>query len=439
MASLGIRDVSVVFASRVAVAVGGLALQSCLAWFLGTSGRGSYAVCVMYTMLLSTLCTFGVDGSAQYFVASRKLSISEGISALVSLEAVGAILGLVGGIALLYLPIEFFNKASHAAFIIAVAAIPAQMLLGSLELTLAAQREFSFAALISATNMLLRLILTVVLVRVVQLGVHGALVANLLTFTLGGLAILTFLRRRHHLHWVAPSWAHLRRMLGYGGRYYFAAFGMIVNFQIGSIMIAFFASRDDVGLFHSAVTLIVQVIMISDVVGSVIHPRIASEPGGRPELAAQSARIVGMICGGIILVFLIVAKPTVGLLLSPEFLPTVPVLWILGPGVVYRAATKVFVHYLKATDRPGVFSVSTIFGALVNLTLLAVLLPVMGLEGAALAMTIGYLCTGTVLMRSFLKHSGMSFAHCWRVRRGDFDLLVRAMGQIQRRALRRDR
>ena len=55
-------------------------------------------------------------------------------------------------------------------------------------------------------------------------------------------------------------------------------------------------------------------------------------------------------------------------------------MWILAPGVIFRAGTKVLVHYFSATDHPGVCSGSAVISMVVNLTLLLILLPRVGLE-----------------------------------------------------------
>lgn len=433
----GIRDVSVTFGSLIAAVVFGLALQSCLAWFLGPAGRGSYAVCLMYMLLLSVICTFGVDGAAQYFVASKNFSVSEGVSALLTLEAAGSVLAIAVGLGTVYwLPLEFFEKASGKSFFVAVVAVPWHICMLSLLLILAAKGEFPFRALITVVQALVRLAATVLFVKILPWGVMGAVLASLITFAMGSVMVLVFLRRRYQLHWVRPTWERIRLMLGYGGRYYLAAFGTLVHFQIGVLMVALFAAEDEIGVFSAGVTMITYVIIVSDVVGGVIHPRIARDPGGRPELAAQCARLVGVVSMGIVLVLVVLAKPLVPVYLGPDFLPAVPIIWILAPGVVYRAGTKVLAYYMKATDHPGVFSASTITSVVVNLGLLLILLPIMGLNGAALAMSAGYICGGTVVVVGFRKFSGLSFAGSWLPRKADLTLFSDSFRKIRAKVLR---
>lgn len=433
--SSGLRDVSVTFGSRIAIVLLGLALQSCLAWLLGPAGRGSYAVCMMYTTLLGIACTVGVDAASQYFVASKEFSLSDAVSVLLVLETIGAALAIVGGLAAVCLPLEFFAKAPRISYFIAVLSAPWHMWVLSLLMILTATRDYPFRAAAAITQALLRLVGTVVLVGVAGLGVNGAVAANLLAFAVVTLMILGFLRRRYQLHWVRPTWGKIRRTLGYGGRYYIAAFGTLVNVQIGVIMMAFLASPDDIGLFQAGSSFILYVVMISDSVGTVIHPRIAADPRGRPELAAQSVRLVGIVCGCIVLLLATFARPIVSVLLSPQFLPVVPVIWILAPAVIYRAGTKVLVHYFTATDHPGIFSASIITSTAVNFALLLILLPKMGLQGAAWAMSIAYFCGGTLLVAAFWRLSGLSLAASFLPQRADWTFVLNLYTRASRVAL----
>jgi len=381
-------------------------------------------VCMTYTMLLGVCFTFGLDGASQYHVASKKLSVSEGISAMLCLLAVGIFVAIVGGLAAINLPLEFFKKASGTALILSVVSVPLFIWSGALLLLLAALREFPCQALLTSTMSFVRLVGTFIAIGLFSWGVIGAVAANMAALSVTvGLAV-AFLLKRHRLHWVRPSWQRLRDLIGYGGRYYFAAFSTLVNFQIGAIMVAFFATEGEIGLFTQITTLVVYVILVSDVIGGVIHPRMASDRGGRPELAAQGSRMAGYVATGVLVVLAVFAKPIVAMLFSPKFLPAVPLIWILVPGVIVRASTKVLVHYMSATDRPGIFSISAITSAGVNFILLLVLLPTMGLDGAAWAMSIAYLCGGLVLLVAFRIYSGLSLRRSWLPQRADWDLVL---------------
>ena len=140
-------------------------------------------------------------------------------------------------------------------------------------------------------------------------------------------------------------------------------------------------------------------------------------------MVAQAARLSAMTAGVALLVLALVAKPLVRVVLSPSFLPAVPLVWIIIPGIFLRASTMVMAAYFMGTDRPAVCSVSVGLGTVSNLLLLLVLLPTMGLAGAAWAMTGGYLVSSLILALSFARASGQGLRETWLPTREDVRLL----------------
>ena len=89
-----------------------------------------------------------------------------------------------------------------------------------------------------------------------------------------------------------------------------------------------------------------------------------------------------------------------------------------------RSAAKIIVPYLNGTNHPGVFSIATLCSTVTNLVLLLVLLPRMGLVGAAWAMTAGSFVGTAILVYSFARFSGLTLVQTWRPRAEDFAFLL---------------
>ena len=121
---IGIHDFSVTFAGKLVTIVTVLGTQSCLAWFLGPEGRGSYAVCVIFATVLSTIFVIGCDVASLYFVASGRFSISEGLTYSLIYGGLGSLLAIAAGLGILQLDFPFLSKAGRAAFHLALLSIP---------------------------------------------------------------------------------------------------------------------------------------------------------------------------------------------------------------------------------------------------------------------------------------------------------------------------
>ena len=189
----------------------------------------------------------------------------------------------------------------------------------------------------------------------------------------------------------------------------------------------FFATRDEIGLFAVALQLTITAVTIPDALAMVLMPRVAVDKAGKRELITQSVRIVTVICGVPLLLLVIFAKPIINVVFSPVFLPAATLVRILAVGVVVRCACKVFESYLLGIDRPGVISLGTGIGTFVNIICLWLLLPVVGLSGAAFAVVAGYLTNSAILTYGFVRISGIHLNQIWVFKVSDWNPLKNAI------------
>ena len=105
----GLHDFSLTFTAKLVTIITVLGTQSCLAWFLGPEGRGSYAVCVIFAMVLSTFFVIGCDVASLYFVASGRFSISEGLTYTLIYGGIGSLLAMAVGLGILQFDFPFLS------------------------------------------------------------------------------------------------------------------------------------------------------------------------------------------------------------------------------------------------------------------------------------------------------------------------------------------
>jgi O-antigen/teichoic acid export membrane protein len=431
----GTKDTITIFTAKIITLLVGIGMQSCLAWFLAPDGRGSYAVCLIFASLLGVLCGFGIDVAVQYYVASKKMSVSEGVSVALSYAAAGSLLAVSLGIIMMQMHLSFFTKASQESFYLALLFIPISMLTSFFPLLLIGLRQFKWMAIFSIIQSVVQLVGVIFLVWVFGLGVNGALGAILFTGLIVIVLNFILLHKKYGVILAWPSINHLHVIFLYGIRYYFARFSNILNFRIGTIILAFFVSRAEIGFFAVATQLMAYVIVIPDVLSNVLMPRIAADSNGRASLVAQSVRLSGTACGAIIIMLLLISKPLVQILLSPAFLPIVPLMWILAPGIFVRSISKIMIPYFNGTNHPGISSIAVVSGVATNLVFLAILLPIMGLSGAAWAMTLGYFVSSFILITKFHLMSSLTFVDVWKYKRKDITLLTDIVRKIQPKAV----
>jgi len=430
--AVGARQTAVSLATEVARIGLMMVATVLLARILGPAGRGSYAACTVFAALLTVIFFLGTDVGCLYFVGSRRFSVSEGVAHVVLSGLMFAVVAVAAGAVLVRMPWEFFHKASPTAFYVALALIPINFLSLTLLRMLIQVRQFTWYGILSTGRHLVYLAALVVIVWVLDLGVVGALVAMLASSVIGLVPVLALMRRKYDLRWVWPTRTSLWRVLHYGVRSYFSKVSNLVNMQVGTIVLAMFAPKEDLGFFAVAMALASRFEIVPLALGNVLFVRAAVGPRGRPELVARCVRMSAVVVGVVLAVAAAAVYPAFRLVL-PEFMPSVTVIWILMVGEWARCACKLFQPYLGATDRPGISSIAVVSGVAVNIGLLPFLLPWLGIDGAALAVTASYLVSSAILTLSFWRLSGMGLVETLRPRRADLDMALTAIRHMLKR------
>jgi len=432
----GTKDTAIALGSRLGVLAFGIGIQSALAWLLGTDGRGSYAVCLIFATILGIIFTFGTDRAGQYFVASGRMGRSEGVKSSLVLLIFGAALAVLVGRALMTFDFAFFQKAERSSFLIALGIIPFVGLTNAFALFFVGLRRFKWMAVVQVVNVAVHFAATLVLVIGLRLGVDGALLSIIIAGLVTTVVSLWLLRKEGALESCRRTAEGYRGLLSYGLRFFVAKLSNVFHFRIGTMILAFFIEPSGIGLFAAASALVMRVTIVPKAVETALFSRVAGHREGRPELVAQAGRASAVVAGVALGILAAVAVPLVRVLLSDEFLPAVPLIWIIMPGVFLRASTLAYSAYFMGTNRPAVCSVAVGVGTLVNVGVLLWLLPVIGLKGAAWAMTAGYLVSAVILVASFRRATGQPIGETWALRREDFALL-RDVPRYLRRAGRK--
>ena len=427
----GLKDAGLAFSSNIGVTLVAIGTQSCLAWFLGPEARGSYAVCLIFGSLLGAIFAVGLDAAIQYYVAAKKMTVSDGLSVAFFLVLTGGFCAVLSGLLLMSFDTEYFDKADSLSFEIALIYLPVSMLVGFLPRLMVGLRDFIGMGVYSIVQAIVQLIVMFVAIGVLELGINGALSAMVLSGVITIALELLYLRKKYKFEFIKPNFHHIKIVIHYGLRHHFARLSNIVNFQMGAIILAFFATREEIGYFTVASALMGYVVQIPGALGKALLPRVAESKKGQSSLVALSSRMSGIICGLLIIFIILVREPLINIVFSPSFSAVIPLLILLAPGMFVRSISKVMVPYFNGTAKPQITSYAVVSGIIVNIGALYILYPIMGLEGAALSMTAGYFVSSAISLYYFSKLSGQSYAEILIPRKSDLEYALTAFNKLK--------
>ncbi len=419
----GIKDLVFSFGARFITIFSALGVQICLAWFLGTAGRGSYAVCILFSGLLGIIFFMGCELAGVYFVSSKRFSLSEGVIYTLIYGGIGSALAIATGLILMQFHLAFFEKASRPELYLALASIPGFLYFTVFSQLFTSIGRFGWFSAITLLRGLSLFFFTPIFLWVLDAGTPGAIMAIIVSDLLVVTVCLYIFRTKFGLRPIHPRLKNLLAMLHYGARYSIGVISNQFNFRIGTLILAFFATRDEIGIYALAVGLTIQMQILPDAVKTVLIPRSSSDEEGMKDLVARCARLTAVASFLMLAGLVLLADLILGIIFPESFAPAAPLIRILALGFFIRTLGKALEPYLIGQNRPGIISISVATGMAVNIICLFILLPRLGLPGAAWSVVFNYLVSSIILIFFFNRYSGMSWTETWRFQSSDFAFL----------------
>jgi O-antigen/teichoic acid export membrane protein len=176
-----------------------------------------------------------------------------------------------------------------------------------------------------------------------------------------------------------------------------------LNAQLGQLVLSQTVPPADLGRYAIALSLTLLPMPLVWAIGNVAFPRLAALSG--PAAATRRLQLLAVagsaaIAAGMLVPLGAVAYWIVPLTFGEDYRGAVPLLWILIPGAIFSACGQVMADLLRGTNRLTAIATAQGLAAFILVVLLAVLLPVAGVMGAAIASTVSYGSAFTMMIRS---------------------------------------
>jgi O-antigen/teichoic acid export membrane protein len=181
---------------------------------------------------------------------------------------------------------------------------------------------------------------------------------------------------------------------------------LLVNLRFDFVIVEVIAGPAALGIYAVASKYAELLRLPSDAVLWVAYPRFARGGGGAPVAAARATMRRAGLCvaaGAIPLAGLSIV--VIPLLFGAAFAPAVVPACILLVGLAGEGVAAVAIAYLYGQGMPGMASTGVGVGVVVTVALDLLLIPGMGIVGAALASTAAYLSTTLACVGFFVLQS----------------------------------
>jgi len=376
------------FAARVLTAGLSFAVVWLTARYLGAAGRGQVSLFVTDMSALVLLAGLVGGSSLVYLVPRRNVwhLLLPAYAWAVVVSGLGA-----GAVALL--------RAAAPSYALQLAGVTLVQILLSVNtsLLLGRRREQAFNVLTTVQAALLVLALVVAFGPFQWPSVQAYYVANYLACGLPWLVSTTLLLRlpdtwRHSAHQKARRCATLRELARHSRGAHFSNLVTFANYRFGYYAVAYLAGAKPLGVLSVGVALAEAIWLIPRSTALIQYVALvnAANKQEQTHAALGSSRLTLLATAAAVLVLAAVPGAWLAAVFGPEFGTAHEVIVALAPGIFINGAGMQASSYFSGTARYGVNNRAALLGLALTVPLSLLLVPRLGMVGAALAMSASY-------------------------------------------------
>ena len=404
-----IADVAILLSNVVSSLIGARAL--------GPAGRGDLLVIVLWPPVMAMLAGLGLPTAYRYWMAKEPHRVSYLFSNAVVYTIVVGVLSVLA--ADLIVPHLVGQRSPQVMMLLRIyqVNIPAALFLDLMRGLLEGTRRFGWAGAARMIFFGVQATGFAVLWSVGRLTVTTAMITMIAAQATSMLLALIAVWHQLRPSW-QPSWAEFKISLGYAVRDYPGGVADFTTLRLDQLVLAGMASNVAIGLYVVAVRLSEMTTLAADAIADALMPEVAaSKAENRAELLWARSFRLAIYMHAVLLVPLWLGAPLIlRVLFGETFVPATGALrWLLVAAAVWSLGSIV-ISGLRGFGYPGLSTLARFSAAAVTTVALVILLPRLGIAGAAIASLIGYSVMLVIALFALTKKRQLRLWSCLRPR-----------------------
>jgi O-antigen/teichoic acid export membrane protein len=223
-------------------------------------------------------------------------------------------------------------------------------------------------------------------------GVYGALLAYFVGMFVRLIPAANMAMTGVRVNFADKWFARTRQLARYSAASFMFTLMVALVFRIDAFIVGSMLGFDDLGKYSISVAFAELALMLPSSIGTALFASLPRQTAtDRVSQLQVTTRYVVLLTILICAALAAISSPLVRALMGEAYSASVAPLLILLPGVVAMATNYVFANFFAGSGLPhagaGVFA----FGLVVNVCANLLLIPILGINGAALASSISYI------------------------------------------------
>lgn len=408
------------FGTSVATTSFSIAISIITARYLGPYGKGVISLLILIPIFVITFGRLGIGHSINYYAS--KVPKDQLIStSLVLSIIVGLVFSIIAVPGIYLLRNVFFKGITAPQILLACSLIPFAFLFEYLPCLFQGFYEIKTRNMLIALGPLINLVLLVMLVIILKLNLWGAIIAYVAANIIAVFVSLCFVLKELEIKKIRPDFGLMKNLLRYGFQSHIGLIFKELNYRGDMLLVSYFLNPSAVGYYAIAVNIAEMLWKLPEAVGTVLLPKIAKMDKEealsftplvfRTILVPMAASCLGILLFGKYLILIAFGK---------DFLPSAPVLLLLLPGILAMAFWKIIANSLIGLGYAIKYSITSGVALVTMIVFDVILIPRIGLKGAAIASSISYLVATAFIVFLYVRLTNSSYKALLVPQKSDF-------------------
>lgn len=376
--------------------------EICFARLLGPAPRGLISLCLMAVAFGAMVGSLGTEATVVVWISKYRGDPKSAWFPAVMLWVVSGSLLASSAWGVLYWGVHpsFLKGITPPLAFLVLGSIPITVLFSVLMAVLVGEERFYLRSLIALANRAAALLAFLIIVFPLGRGAETAIMGNLV-----GLLVALGIAASALPHFFRNAWQLLQAQkqlvptIFFGIRGQAGTLASFFSYRLDVFVVNYFLDASQVGLYSLGVIISEALWQLPAIVAMALFPRTARTVGdGAENFTCTILRQVSLITIAAALLIALASPIAIPLIFGARFAPSIAVVWCILPGTVGMALGKVVAADLTARGGINHLPVSAGIGLLLTLILDFLLIPRLGIKGAAIASSIAYLGSGVYLL-----------------------------------------
>ncbi|MGB9877627.1 MAG: oligosaccharide flippase family protein [bacterium] len=408
---------------EVSIILFGTASSIIIARCLGPYGKGVINTLQQFLGFAGSLAVPGLYPALQYHIAAGKCDVKEGVANYVFFTLVYSCPFTF--VLLLLSPFFTHNILKGvpiAILLISLLIFFVSAFFSPLSITLSALQRFPQLAFCGLLSLTAKLFLLFFFLVILKMDLWGAFLPDWLLLPLGTYLGFYFLSDVLTLSSFKPRFnkALLKSLLSYGLKVFTAGILGLTTLRVDVFFVNSFLSPTAVGLYMTGVSYTELIRFIPSAVSTVLFPRVAASGEAQAkELATFITRSFPLYLFPVSAILFLSAPLIIPLLYGAKFIPSIRVVSFLLPGIFFWCYSAQLGDYLAGRGYPEFTLYSISIATLITLVGDFLLIPVMGINGAAFVSSLAYFSHFLLLLYFFRLNTGSTLSEILLTKKDD--------------------